>query len=188
MKTIYTFDRIGNTGVFLLMLLFIGILLVALIRIAPLLHEGFRVVKAFFGKSIQREFGDWSFRDFATTLTFTILAPIVIIVLIIGCAHIMYLNECDRVDVSLSSCETVEGTLDDFSYVEEYYNHRENIVYNCSFWVAGVYFDEVPISSNTPKTTLQDLMSGAQFTVYYQTKKGNNIVLQIDMHTFETSP
>ena len=188
MKTIYTFDRFSNTGVFLLMLLFIGILLVALIRILPFLYQGFKAVKAFFSKANRRECGHWHFRNFAIMLSFTILAPLVIVSLILGCAHIMYLNECDRVDVSLSSCEIVEGTLDDFSYVEEYYNHGKTLIYRCSFWVAGVHFDEVPISSDLEKTILSDFMSGARFTVYYQTKMDRNLILQMDMHTLESIP
>ena len=188
METVYTFDRFSNLGVHVLMLLFIGVLLTGLVRIYPILHNGVKILKAFFGKNIKQNYGDWSASDFAITLSFTFIAPIVLIGLLAGCIHILCLNERDRVDVSLSTSETVVGFLDDFTYIEEYYNHGDTVVYNCSFSVDGVYFEEVCIQSTPEKNILNDLMSGARFTVYYQNKFDNNLVLKIDMHTFETIP
>ena len=188
MKTIYTFDRFSNMGVHVFLLLFVGVLLMGLVRIYPFLHDGIRIIKAFFKKTIQQNFGDWRASDFVSTLSITFIVPIVLAGLLAGCIHIMHLNERDRVDVTLSTSEVVEGVLDGFTYTEEYYNHGDTVVHNCSFTVDGVHFEEVRIQSDPEKIILKDLMSGARFTVYYQTKFDNNLVLQIDMHTSDSIP
>ena len=185
MKTIYTFDRFSNLGVHVLILLFIGVLLTGLVRLYPVLYDGVKIIKAFLGHNIQQNFGDLSAADFAITLSLTFIEPIVLVGLLAGCFHILCLNERERVDVTLSTCETVVGSLDDFTYIEEYYNHGNTVMHNCSFSIDGVYFEEVRIQSAPEKNILNDLMSGAQFTVYYETKFDNNLVLKIDMHTFE---
>ena len=188
MKTIYTFDRFSNIGVHILMLLFIALLLTGLIRIYPFLYDGIRVVKAFFSGSIQHNFGDWCVSDFVITLSFAFVVPIVLIGLIAGCIHMMCLNERDRVDTTISNCETVVGTLESFVYVEERYNHGDTLMYNSSFSIDNIHFTEVRIRSDSDKAILNDLMSGAYFTVYYQTKCDNNLILQMDMHLAESCP
>jgi len=171
-----------------LMLLFVGVLLTGLVRIYPTFYEGVKILKALFQKNIQQNFADWSARDFAITLSLSFIVPVVLVGLLAGCIHILCLNERDRVDVTLSTCETVVGFFDDFTYVEENYNHGETIIYNCSFSVDGVRFKEVHVRSTPNQNVLNDLMSGAQFTVCYQTKFDNNLILKIDMHTFEIIP
>ena len=172
----------------MLMLLFIGVLLTGLVRIYPFLHNGVKITKAFLGRTIQQDFGGWSASDFVITLSIAFIVPVVLVGLIAGCIHIMCLNERDRVDVSLSTSEVVEGVLNDFTYIEEYYNHGNTVMYNCSFSIDGVYFKDVRIKSVPEWNILNDLMSGARFTVYYQTKLDNNLVLQIVMHTIGTVP
>ena len=183
MKTIYIFDRFSNIGLHIILLIIIGVLLTGLVHIYPFLYEGLKIVKAFFGKTIQQNFGDWRTSDFAITLSFAFVTPIVIVGLIAGCIHMLYINERDRVDATLATCETVVGGIDDFTYHEEYYDHGDTVVYNCSFSVDGVHFEEVPIRSVPEKKILSDLMSGARFTIYYQTKFDNNLILQIDMQS-----
>ena len=139
-----------------------------------------KVVYAWITKTLKDKFPDITPKLIIANIVTCSLLYLILILAMFFTGKAIIQDDVWRIERDLSKCQSVYGVDSDFKCVEELYNHGDDVVYCCSFEIAGERFEDVKFEQYE-MDYLNYFQKDNLFKVYYSNVDGQKVVVRIDV-------